>query len=55
MADKVTRMTAIKTFFENDGRKVTTAELKALTPDDRTELAELCAKALHVELEAKAA
>lgn len=47
----LTKMQAIKTFFESEGgRKVTMEEMKALTPEDRTELAELAARALRVEL-----
>lgn len=42
---------AIKTFFELDGgRKVTIQEFKALTPEDKHELAVLCCEALGVQL-----
>lgn len=48
---KMQKMEAIKAFFAQDGgRPVTVGELKALTSDDRTELANLAAKALDVEL-----
>ncbi len=51
--EKMNRMKAIRTFFESDGgRKVSMDEMKALTVEDRKELAELAAKELGVELEA---
>lgn len=47
----MTRIEAIKVFFaQDDGRPVTIAELKVLSADDRKELAEMCAKALDVDL-----
>ena len=53
MAEKMNRMKAIRTFFESDGgRKVTMDEMKALTSEERKELAELSAATLGVELEA---
>ena len=43
---------AIKTFFETDGgRKVEISEFKALSADEKLELATMCAAALGVELE----
>lgn len=43
----ITKMGAIRAFFEsNGGRKVTMDEMKALSPDERTELAGPCAAAL---------
>ena len=52
--EKLNRVAAIKRYFEADGGKpITMAELKALTDKDRTELAELAAAALGVELEIK--
>lgn len=43
----MTRVQAIKTFFESScGRKVTMDEMKALTADDRKELADLAIKEL---------
>ena len=48
----MTRVQAIKTFFESDGgRKVTMDEIKALTPDDRAELATLAAEKLGATLD----
>lgn len=48
----MTAAAAIKTYFESEphGRKVTMAEMKALSKEERTELGRLCAKALGVEL-----
>jgi hypothetical protein len=48
------KIEAIKTYFEADphGRKVTMDEMKALTSDERQELAEMCAAALGDELAA---
>lgn len=49
----MTRVQAIKTFFESDGgRRVSMDEMKALTPEDRKELAELAAEKLGVTLDA---
>ena len=49
--EKMTRIKAIRTFFEADGgRKLAMSELKELTADDRKELGELAAKELGVEL-----
>jgi hypothetical protein len=46
------RIAAIKTFFEtDDGRKVTAAEFKALSPEERDDLAELAADALGETLD----
>jgi len=44
----VNKIKAIKTFFEAapNGRRVTMEEMKALSPDDRAELGEMCIKAL---------
>lgn len=55
MAEKMSRLKAIRTFFESgeNGRKLTMDELKALTPDDKKELGELAAAELGVELEIK--
>lgn len=50
MADEENRgnLTAIKKFFEEgpSGRKVETAELKALTQEERVELGKMCKKEL---------
>lgn len=49
----MSRVTAIKTFFERDGgRRVTLDELRALNDAERQELAELCAKELGQPLDA---
>ena len=48
----MTGIKAIKVYFEADGgRRVSLNELKALSSKERTELAELAAKELGVELE----
>ena len=45
---------AIKTFFEKDGgRKIAMDELKALTSQERYDLAVLCAEALSLKLDTK--
>lgn len=50
---KVSSVAAIKEFFEKDGgRKVDMAEFRALSQEERQQLAALCAKALGVELQA---
>lgn len=50
--EKVSPAKAIRSFFEADGgRKLTVAELKELTVDERMELAYLAADALGVEIE----
>lgn len=47
----MTRVQAIKTFFESDGgRKVTMDEFKALTKEERAELSDACAKVLGVDI-----
>lgn len=47
----MTNIDAIKGFFEKDGgRTVSMAELKALSKEERTELAILCGAALGVEV-----
>lgn len=48
--EKVTKFVAIKKFFSLDGRPVTTEELKALSSEDKNELAMPCSEALGVEL-----
>lgn len=63
MADmkKMGRIAAIKAYFEDVahkvhgkwGRKVEMAEFKAFTPEERLEVAEMCAAELGVELEQK--
>lgn len=47
------KIEAIKRFFESDphGRKVEATELKACSPADRTEMAELAAKAMGETLD----
>jgi len=47
------KIEAIKKFFESgpSGRKVEAQELKALTPDERTELATLACEAMGETLE----
>ena len=51
----MTRIVAIKTFFQKDGgRKVGMDELKALDVDEKTELGKLCCAELGVEYTAKA-
>jgi hypothetical protein len=40
MPETVTRVKAIRDFFEVPGRPVTMDEIKALSPDERKELAE---------------
>lgn len=54
------RITAIKTFFERSdsitpdgGRKITMDELRALSNDDRNELAELAARELGATIDSK--
>jgi len=42
----ISNVTAIKKFFENGGRKVEMAEMKALTIEDREELGKLCIEEL---------
>lgn len=50
--DKMSPAKAIKVFFEADGgRKLGFDEMKALTGEERRELALLCAKELGVEIE----
>ena len=49
----IARLAAIKRYFELDGgRPIKTEEIKALTPDDREELAQLAAIELKEELQA---
>jgi len=49
--EEMGRIEVIKTFFEKDGgRKVQMAELKALSQDEREELASLAAKELGFPL-----
>lgn len=50
MAQRITAMKAIRDFFGH----VTMDEMKALTKEDRAELAPACAQALGCELEAAA-
>lgn len=57
MAEPIGRIVAIKRYFERDdaispggGRPVLPTELKALTPEDRAELAPFCAAELGAEL-----
>lgn len=38
----ISNVTAIKKFFEENGRKVDMSEMKALTIEDREELGKLC-------------
>lgn len=47
------KIEAIKKFFESgdSGRKVEAQELKALTPDERTELATMACEAMGETLE----
>jgi hypothetical protein len=48
---EMTKMQAIRTFFESDGgRKVTMQEMKDLTAEDRNELATAAAERLGVTL-----
>ena len=50
--EKMNRIGAIRAYFGSEGYPtVTTAELKALTGEERQELAEGAAKMLGVELE----
>jgi hypothetical protein len=50
--EKMTRIKAIKTFFEADGgKKVSMTEFKELTDEDKDELGKLACKELGVELE----
>lgn len=42
----MSNLKAIRTFFEDGGRKCTMEELKALSPADREELGQLCREAL---------
>jgi hypothetical protein len=50
----MTNIAAIKAFFEADGgRKIEMNEMRALTVEERAELAQMCAKALGVELDSK--
>jgi len=52
--EKITKIKAIKEFFEADGgRPVTMNEMRELTADDRNELGVLAAKALGKGLEVK--
>lgn len=48
--DKLTKFAAIKKFFSVEGKPVTFDELKALSSEEREELAILSAEALGVEL-----
>ncbi len=55
--EKVTRVVAVKRYFERadafaptGGRKIEGKEFIALTPDERQEIASLCATELDVEL-----
>jgi hypothetical protein len=48
--NKTSNVEAIKTFFEADGgRKVTMAEFKELSQDERAELGRLCKEALGIK------
>jgi len=48
--EKITRISAIKKFFDIPGRPVTIVELKQLSMAERNWLAEESAKMLYVEL-----
>ena len=50
--EKITAGKAIMVFFgsEPNGRRITAAEYKALTEEDKAELGKLCAEALGMEL-----
>ena len=49
---KVTPVGAIREFFQRDGgRAITTAEMQALSRDERVELGQLCAAELGVPLD----
>jgi hypothetical protein len=49
---KMTRVKALREFFEQDGgRRLTMEELKDLPKEDREELGNLAAEALGVEIE----
>ena len=51
MPEILNRIETIKRYFAlDDGRPVTLQELKALTPEDRGELAALAAKEMGTEL-----
>lgn len=52
----MTPIQCLKAYFEQQphGRKVTMDEMKALTKEDRRELAEMCAVAMNVTLEISA-
>ena len=51
MPEKISKVIAIKRFFEsNGGRKVGLEEFKQLTPEDRDELGPPAAKELGLEL-----
>lgn len=52
--ETITNVKAIKEFFEaNDGRKVTMAEMRELSSEERHELGRLCAEALGKKIEVK--
>ena len=52
MGDKImTRIKAIQTYLSVPSKPVTLAELKILTKDKRTELANLCAAELGIVLD----
>ncbi len=50
MQNQIGPYKAIREWFESNGRKVTTDELKQLTKEDVQELAPMCAKELGAEL-----
>lgn len=50
--EKISKIKAIKLFFEADGgRKVTMEELKELNNEERREIGRMCADELGVELD----
>jgi hypothetical protein len=51
MDGKLSRVQAIKTFFESDGgRKMENREIMSLSGEEREEIGNLCGKALGVEI-----
>jgi hypothetical protein len=51
----MTRVQAIKTFFEsNGGRKIENREILNLSAPERTEIGQMCADAMGVQIDAEA-
>ena len=53
MGQRISNVTAIRTYISHNSREVTLAELRDLTGDEREELGALCADAMDCTIETK--